>query len=96
MDRKVADMPDRSTEDGSTARKRFAWQRRSGRCDLSISGLKDIRHRYTADSGRWLPITAANGIDLFDMVNITATRTTAAAHDPPTDGRRTLAPRTSS
>jgi RNA-directed DNA polymerase len=34
---------------------------------------KDVRRRFTAPTGRWLPI-AADGIELFDMGKVTVTR----------------------
>jgi RNA-directed DNA polymerase len=34
----------------------------------------DIRRRYTTPNGRWLPITAANGTELFDLNSVTVSR----------------------
>jgi len=35
---------------------------------------KDVRRRFTTWNGRWLPITAADGTELFNMSKVTVTR----------------------
>jgi RNA-directed DNA polymerase len=34
----------------------------------------DVRRRFTTTSGRWVPITAADGTELFNMASVTVTR----------------------
>jgi RNA-directed DNA polymerase len=35
---------------------------------------KDVRRHFTTPTGRWLPITAADGTELFDIAKVTVTR----------------------
>ncbi|WP_227837059.1 group II intron reverse transcriptase/maturase [Nocardia aurantia] len=51
----------------------------------------DIRRRYTTRTGRWLPITAADGTELFDMGNVTVSRYRWRGHTIP---NRWTTPRT--
>ncbi|WP_329082505.1 group II intron maturase-specific domain-containing protein [Streptosporangium sp. NBC_01469] len=35
---------------------------------------KDVRRQFTTPTGRWLPITAAGGTELFDIATVAVTR----------------------
>lgn len=58
-----------------TALQHFVWQRVIRMLQTRHRwGWKDIRRRYTTASGRWLPISATDGTQLFDMGNVTVSR----------------------
>ncbi|MEV6135508.1 group II intron reverse transcriptase/maturase [Nocardia sp. NPDC051990] len=62
-------------KDRFTALQHFVWQRVIRMLQTRHRwGWNDIRRRYTTHTGRWLPITAADGTALFDMASTTVTR----------------------
>ncbi|MEV4234702.1 reverse transcriptase domain-containing protein [Nocardia sp. NPDC049737] len=67
-----------------TSLQHFVWQRVIRMLQTRHRwGWKDIRRRFTTASGRWLPISAADGTVLFDMGNVTVSRYRWRGHTIP-------------
>ncbi|MFD2414902.1 group II intron maturase-specific domain-containing protein [Amycolatopsis pigmentata] len=54
---------------------RFVWRRVTTMLQTRHHwGWKDIRRRLTTPTGRWRPISTANGTELFDLSSVTVSR----------------------